>query len=67
MQKRPSVKLIPFTDEELKAIQVTLTGKILRLNQELGDGRVISEQSSQELDMLCRCAEKCAKHSMHEG
>lgn len=58
-----TIRLVPFTDDELKQIQLTIAGKILRLTQDAAVGKVSKEQAEYEMKTLCRCVEKCASHS----
>ena len=51
---------VPFTDEELREIQLTLSGKIFRLQQEQRDGKITHEQADRKLRTLSKVAEKCA-------
>lgn len=52
--------MIPLTDDELRLTQLTVTGKILRLRQDVMSGNMSQEQADRELDTLCSVAEKCA-------
>lgn len=56
-----SVHVVPFTEEELEEIQITMTDKILNMNK--NPTMISPEQESQEIETLRRVVEKC--HNYH--
>lgn len=55
-----SVHVIPFTEEELEEIQITMADKILDLNK--NPTLISAEEASQEIETLRRVVEKCHKY-----
>jgi hypothetical protein len=55
-----SVHVVPFTEEELEEIQITMADKILNLNN--NPTMISAEDASHEIETLRRVVEKCHKY-----
>lgn len=59
------VKLVPFTDEELKDIQLTSVDKMMKLNRSLNSNSIPSgnrELAREEIERLGKVVEKCSTY-----
>ena len=59
------VKLVPFTDEELKDIQLTSVDKMMELNRNLKSNSLPSgnvESTRKEIERLGKVVEKCSTY-----
>ena len=59
------VKLVPFTDEELRDIQLTSVDKMMELNRNLKSKSLPSgnvESTREEIERLGKVVEKCSTY-----
>lgn len=59
------VKLVPFTEEELRDIQFTAVDKMMELNRDLKSNKVTqgnADMAREEIERLGRVVEKCSNY-----
>lgn len=57
------IKLIPFTEEELTEVQVTIVDRMLELNRDVRNGKLSLETAAQQMETLSRVSDKVSKYS----
>lgn len=56
------IKMVPFTEEELTEVQVTIVDRMLELNRDIKNGKLCSE-AAKEMETLSRVSDKVSKYS----
>ena len=56
------IKLVPFTEEELAEVQVTVVGRMLELNRDMKAGKVRSSSATEEMERLSKVSDKVSKY-----
>lgn len=60
------IKLVPFTDDELRDIQLTSVDKMMEINRNLKSNTLPSgniEMAREEIERLSKVVEKCSIYS----
>lgn len=57
------IKLIPFTDDELMEVHVTIVDRMLELNRDMKNGKLPHETAVVEMETLSRVSDKVSKYS----
>ena len=57
------IQLVPFTQEELAEVQVTVVCKLLELNREIRNGNMDDPRTNKELRTLIKVSDKVSKYS----
>jgi hypothetical protein len=57
-----SIKSVPFTEDELQEIQLSLTEHVLEINHQIQRGSIPKDTATKQIQMLSQVIEKCSQH-----
>lgn len=61
-KNKKDIRLVPFTEEELENVQLTLLGKMMQLNRDANEGRIPFQAIDDELQALSHVTDKVSRY-----
>ena len=57
-----NIKVVPFTDDELQEIQLSLTEQVLDIKHQAEKGSISADAATKQIQALSKVIKKCSLH-----